>query len=145
MRRVAKGISTIETLVLVGLFGMVLLMGLNSYRSYLVNLENNYTTIDFDHTVELIEKEFLLIKDSLKFKSRDLRTVSLELDTADEWLELVNSKIDMNTKNILITSLAGSIEGNNLIIGVGALASDQFEQKDQLVCWESTSSDCIVN
>jgi len=145
MLRVAKGISTIETLVLVGLLGVVLLMGLNSYRSYLVNLENNYTTIDFDHTVELIEKEFLLIKDSLKFKSGDLRSVSLELDTADEWLELVNSKIDMNTKNILITSLAGTIEGNNLIIGVGARASDQFEQKDQLICWESGSSDCVVN
>ena len=145
MRRVAKGISTIETLVLVGLLGMVLLTSLNSYRSYLLKLEDNFTTIDFDHTVELIEKEFRSIKDALEVKSTDLKLVSHRLDTADEWFELVNSKIELNTKNILITSLDGSIEGNNLVIGVGSRVSDRYEQKSQLICWESASSDCLVN
>ena len=54
MRRITKGISTIEILVLVGLLGVVLFIGLKSYRSHLMLLESNYTTIDFDHTVEII-------------------------------------------------------------------------------------------
>jgi len=145
MRRVAKGFSTIEILVLVGLLGIILFTVLKSYRSYLVELERNFTTIDFDDTVDLIEREFLLIKGLLNVESGELASTSLKLDTASEWLDLVNSKIDLRTENILITSLDGSIEGNDLVIGVGIRASDEIEKKNQLVCWESSSHECMAN
>ena len=52
MRRITKGISTIEILVLVGLLGIVFFIGLKSYRSHLMLLESNYTTIDFDNKIK---------------------------------------------------------------------------------------------
>ena len=145
MRRITKGISTIEILVLVGLLGIVLFIGLKSYRSHLMLLESNYTTIDFDHTVEIIEKEFVLIKETLNIQSAELSSISTKLDTAAEWLELVNSKIDLNTGNVLITSLDGSIEENNLVIGVGIEASVDIAPKNTLICWESRSYSCQTN
>ncbi len=145
MRRVAKGFSTIEILVLVGLLGIILFTVLKSYRSYLVELERNFTTIDFDDTVDLIEREFLLIKGVLNVETGELASTSLKLDTASEWLDLVNSKIDLRTENILITSLDGSIEGNDLVIGVGIRASDEIEKKTHLVCWESSLHECMAN
>ena len=145
MRRIIKGISTIEILVLVGLFGSLLFIGLKSYRSHLMLLESNYTTIDFDHTVEIIEREFLLIKQTLNIQSAELSSISIKLDTAAEWLELVNSKIDLNTENVLITSLDGSIEENNLVIGVGIEASVDITAKNKLICWESRSYSCQTN
>ena len=145
MRRITKGISTIEILVLVGLLGIVFFIGLKSYRSHLMLLESNYTTIDFDHTVEIIEKEFLLIKQTLNIQSAELSSISTNLDTAAEWLELVNSKIDLNTGNVLITSLDGSIEENNLVIGVGIEASVDIAPKNTLICWESRSYSCQTN
>ena len=145
MRRITKGISTIEILVLVGLLGIVFFIGLKSYRSHLMLLESNYTTIDFDHTVEIIEREFLLIKERLNIQSAELSSISIKLDTAAEWLELVNSKIDLNTGNVLITSLDGSIEENNLVIGVGIEASVDIAPKNTLICWESRSYSCQTN
>ncbi len=145
MRRIIKGISTIEILVLVGLLGIVFFIGLKSYRSHLMLLESNYTTIDFDHTVEIIEREFLLIKENLNIQSAELSSISTKLDTAAEWLELVNSKIDLNTENVLITSLDGSIEENNLVIGVGIEASVDIAPKNKLICWESRSYSCQTN
>ena len=145
MRRITKGISTIEILVLVGLLGIVFFIGLKSYRSHLMLLESNYTTIDFDHTVEIIEKEFVLIKETLNIQSAELSSISTKLDTAAEWLELVNSKIDLNTVNVLITSLDGSIEENNLVIGVGIEASVDIAPKNTLICWESRSYSCQTN
>ena len=145
MRRIIKGISTIEILVLVGLLGIVFFIGLKSYRSHLMLLESNYTTIDFDHTVEIIEREFLLIKENLNIQSAELSSISTKLDTAAEWLELVNSKIDLNTENVLITSLDGSIEENNLVIGVGIEASVDIAPKNTLICWESRSYSCQTN
>lgn len=145
MRRIIKGISTIEILVLVGLLGLVFFIGLKSYRSHLMLLESNYTTIDFDHTVEIIEREFLLIKQTLNIQSAELSSISIKLDTASEWLELVNSKIDLNTENVLITSLDGSIEENNLVIGVGIEASVDIAPKNKLICWESRSYSCQTN
>ena len=145
MRRITKGISTIEILVLVGLLGIVFFIGLKSYRSHLMLLESNYTTIDFDHTVEIIEKEFVLIKETLNIQSAELSSISTNLDTAAEWLELVNSKIDLNTGNVLITSLDGSIEENNLVIGVGIEASVDIAPKNTLICWESRSYSCQTN
>ena len=145
MRRITKGISTIEILVLVGFLGIVFFIGLKSYRSHLMLLETNYTTIDFDHTVEIIEREFLLIKETLNIQSAELSSISTKLDTAAEWLELVNSKIDLNTENVLITSLDGSIEENNLVIGVGIEASVDIAPKNTLICWESRSYSCQTN
>ena len=145
MRRITKGISTIEILVLVGLLGIVFFIGLKSYRSHLMLLESNYTTIDFDHTVEIIEREFLLIKQTLNIQSAELSSISIKLDTAAEWLELVNSKIDLNTENVLITSLDGSIEENNLVIGIGIEASVDTAPKNKLICWESRSYSCQTN
>ena len=145
MRRIAKGISTIETLVLVGLLDVMFFIGLKSYRSHLELVEQNYTTMDFDHTVEMIEREFQLIKDTLKIQSGELNSISLKLDTASEWLDLVNAKIELNTENVLITSFDGSIEENDLVIELGVGASSNIEPKIRLICWESTSHRCRSN
>ena len=145
MRRLSKGISTIETLVLVGLLGILLFMSLESYRSHLITLERNLTIIDFDQTVELIEKEFLFIKKALVIEPKDSRPFSLSLDTSTEWWEIVRSKVDLGTNNVAITLLNGSIADNNLIISVGLRAGYEFEQKSQLICWEVSLSECLAN
>ena len=145
MRRLSKGISTIETLALVGLLGILLFMSLESYRTHLTTLERNLTIIDFDQTVELIEKEFLFIKKALVIEPKDLRSFNLSLDTSTEWWEVVRSKVDLGTNNVAITLLNGSIADNNLVIAVGLRAGDEFEQKSQLICWEIASLDCLAN
>ena len=143
--RLSKGISTIEALVLVGLLGILLFKSLDSYRSHLITLDRNLTTIDFDQSVELIEKELLFIKQSLIIESKDLSAISLGLDTSAEWWEVVRSKVDLGTDNVAITLLNGSIADNNLVISVGLRAGDEFEQKSQLICWEVASLDCLAN
>lgn len=145
MRRLGKGISTIETLALVGFLGILLFMSLESYRSHLITLERNLTIIDFDKTVELIEKEFLVIKKALIIEPKDSRAFSLSLDTSTEWWEVVRSKVDLVTNNVAITLLNGSIADNNLIISVGLRVGYGLEQKSQLICWEVSSSECLAN
>ena len=118
---------------------------LMSRFDHLMRRKSCETIIDFEKTVELIEKEFLFIKKALIIEPKDSMPLSLSLDTSAEWWEVVRSKVDLGTNNVAITLLNGSISDNNLIISVGLRAGYEFEQKSQLICWELSSSECLAN
>ena len=119
MRKNLFGISTIEILVIVGVLGLMLSVGATSYRSYLGSIEANNTNIDFDNVVEFIGRELLDIEESLELQPEDTEnSVSQELDSIQEWFDLIKTHIDLKTDNVIIESIDGTIADKNLIVKI---------------------------
>ena len=103
MRKNLFGITTIEILVIVGILGLMLSVSAKSYRSYLEAIDVNNTNNDFDNVVEFLERELLAIKASLdQFPEDKEDSVSQGLDSVQEWVDLINSEIDLKTDNVII-------------------------------------------
>ena len=144
MRKNLYGISTIEILVIVGVLGLMLFVGAKSYRSYLGSIEVNNTNIDFDNVVEFIAGELLEIQESLERKPENKEnSVSQELDSIQEWFDLMKTNIDLKTDNVIIESIDGTIADKNLIVKIGLRPSDSIVPRRDLICWDSSSSKCL--
>ena len=123
MRKNLFGITTIEILVIVGILGLMLSVSAKSYRSYLEAIDVNNTNNDFDNVVEFLERELLAIKASLdQFPEDKEDSVSQGLDSVQEWVDLINSEIDLKTDNVIIESIDGTIGDKNLIVKLGLRA-----------------------
>ena len=69
---------------------------------------------------ELIHRELLEIKKiSDQQPNENLKCISQRLDSAQEWFELIEAKIDLKTQNVIITSIDGTIADENLIVEIG--------------------------
>ena len=144
MRKNLFGISTIEILVIVGVLGLMLFVGAKSYRSYLGSIEVNNTNIDFDNVVKFIGRELQDIRESLERKPENTEnSVSQELDSIQEWFDLIKTNIDLKTDNVIIESIDGTIADKNLIVKIGLRPSDSIVPRRDLICWDSSSSKCL--
>ena len=144
MRKNLFGISTIEILVIVGVLGLMLFVGAKSYRSYLGSIEANNTNIDFDNVVEFIGRELLDIEESLEQQPEDTEnSVSQELDSIQEWFDLIKTHIDLKTDNVIIESIDGTIADKNLIVKIGLRPGDSIEARRKSICWNWSSSKCL--
>ena len=144
MRKNLFGITTIEILVIVGILGLMLSVSAKSYRSYLEAIDVNNTNNDFDNVVEFLERELLAIKASLdQFPEDKEDSVSQGLDSVQEWVDLINSEIDLKTDNVIIESIDGTIADNNLIVTVGLRSGYSIAHRQKTICWEVTASKCL--
>ena len=144
MRKNLFGITTIEILVIVGILGLMLSVSAKSYRSYLEAIEVNNTNNDFDNVVEFLERELLAIKASLdQFPEDKEDSVSQGLDSVQEWVDLINSEIDLKTDNVIIESIDGTIADKNLIVKVGLRSGYSIAHRQKTICWELTASKCL--
>ena len=144
MRKNLFGISTIEILVIVGVLGLMLSVGAKSYRSYLGSIEAHNTNIDFDNVVEFIGRELLDIEESLEQQPEDTEnSVSQELDSIQEWFDLIKTHIDLKTDNVIIESIEGTIADKNLIVKIGLRPGDSIEARQKAICWNWSSSKCL--
>ena len=144
MRKNLFGISTIEILVIVGVLGLMLFVGAKSYRSYLGSIEFNNTNIDFDNVVKFIGRELQDIQESLERKPENTEnSVSQELDSIQEWFDLIKTNIDLKTDNVIIESIDGTIADKNLIVKIGLRPGDSIVPRRDLICWDSSSSKCL--
>ena len=144
MRKNLFGITTIEILVIVGILGLMLSVSAKSYRSYLEAIDVNNTNNDFDNVVEFLERELLAIKASLdQFPEDKEESVSQGLDSVQEWVDLINSEIDLKTDNVIIESIDGTIADKNLIVKVGLRSGYSITRRQKTICWELTASKCL--
>ena len=144
MRKNLFGISTIEILVIVGVLGLMLSIGAKSYRSYLGSIEVNDTNIDFDNVVNFIGRELQGIQESLDRKPENTEnSVSQELDSTQEWFDLIKTNIDLKTDNVIIESIAGTIADKNLIVKIGLRPGDLIVPRRDVICWDLSSSKCL--
>ena len=144
MRKNLFGITTIEILVIVGILGLMLSVSAKSYRSYLEAIDVNNTNNDFDNVVEFLERELLAIKASLdQFPEDKEDSVSQGLDSVQEWVDLINSEIDLKTDNVIIESIDGTIADKNLIVKVGLRSGYSITRRQKTICWELTASKCL--
>ena len=144
MRKNLFGITTIEILVIVGILGLMLSVSAKSYRSYLEAIDVNNTNNDFDNVVEFLERELLAIKASLdQFPEDKEDSVSQGLDSVQEWVDLINSEIDLKTDNVIIESIDGTIADNNLIVTVALRSGYSIAHRQKTICWEVTASKCL--
>ena len=144
MRKNLFGISTIEILVIVGVLGLMLFVGAKSYRSYLGSIEVNNTNIDFDNVVKFIGRELQDIQESLERKPENTEnSVSQELDSIQEWFDLIKTNIDLKTDNVIIESIDGTIADKNLIVKIGLRPGDSIEARRKSICWNWSSSKCL--
>ena len=144
MRKNLFGITTIEILVIVGILGLMLSVSAKSYRSYLEAIDVNNTNNDFDNVVEFLERELLAIKASLdQFPEDKEDSVSQGLDSVQEWVDLINSEIDLKTDNVIIESIDGTIADKNLIVKVGLRSGYSITHRQKTICWELTASKCL--
>ena len=144
MRKNFFGITTIEILVIVGILGLMLSVSAKSYRSYLEAIDVNNTNNDFDNVVEFLERELLAIKASLdQFPEDKEDSVSQGLDSVQEWVDLINSEIDLKTDNVIIESIDGTIADKNLIVKVGLRSGYSIAHRQKTICWELPASKCL--
>ena len=144
MRKNLFGITTIEILVIVGILGLMLSVSAKSYRSYLEAIDVNNTNNDFDNVVEFLERELPAIKASLdQFPEDKEDSVSQGLDSVQEWVDLINSEIDLKTDNVIIESIDGTIADKNLIVKVGLRSGYSITHRQKTICWELTASKCL--
>ena len=144
MRKNLFGITTIEILVIVGILGLMLSVSAKSYRSYLEAIDVNNTNNDFDNVVEFLERELLAIKASLdQFPEDKEDSVSQGLDSVQEWVDLINSEIDLKTDNVIIESIDGTIADKNLIVKVGLRSGYSIAHRQKTICWELQASNCL--
>ena len=144
MRKNVFGITTIEILVIVGMLGLMLSLGAKSYRSYLGSIELNNTNNDFDNVVEYLERELLEIKESLdQYPEEKKDFLSQGLDSIQEWVDLINTRIDLKTDNVIIESIDGTIADKNLIVKVGLRPGYSITHRQKTICWELTAAKCI--
>lgn len=144
MRKNLFGITTIEILVIVGILGLMLSVSAKSYRSYLETIDVNNTNNDFDNVVEFLERELPAIKASLdQFPEDKEDSVSQGLDSVQEWVDLINSEIDLKTDNVIIESIDGTIGDKNLIVKLGLRAGHSLAPRKKAICWELPSSKCL--
>ena len=144
MRKNLFGISTIEILVILGTLGLMLFVGAKAYRSYLGSIDVNNTNNDFDNVVEFLGRELLEIKESLDRYPEDKKdSVSQELDSVQEWVDVINTEIDLKTDYVIIESIEGTIADNNLIVKIGLRAGHSIAPRQKVICWELSSSKCL--
>ena len=144
MRKNLFGITTIEILVIVGMLGLMLSVSAKSYRSYLGSIDVNNTNNDFDNVVEFLERELPAIKASLdQFPEDKEDSVSQGLDSVQEWVDLINTQIDLKTDNVIIESIDGTIADKNLIVKVGLRSGYSISHRQKTICWELTASKCL--
>ena len=144
MRKNLFGITTIEILVIVGILGLMLSVSVKSYRSYLEAIDVNNTNNDFDNVVEFLERELLAITASLdQFPEDKEDSVSQGLDSVQEWVDLINTEIDLKTDNVIIESIDGTIADKNLTVKVGLHSGYSIAHRQKTICWELTASNCL--
>ena len=144
MRKNLFGITTIEILVIVGILGLMLSVSAKSYRSYLETIDANNTNSDFDNVVEYLARELLEIKESLDQYPEDKKdSISQGLDSIQEWVDLINTKIDLKTDNVIIESIEGTIVDKNLIVKVGLRSGYSIAHRQKTICWELPASKCL--
>ena len=137
-------LSTIEILVLVGILGLMLVAAAKSYRAHLISIEINKSNSDFYNVEELIRKEFLEIKNVIEQQPNYSREeASQRLDSAQEWFELVKAKLDLKTKNVVITSIDGTIADENIVVKIGLRSEQTFLIKEKPICWDLFSEECL--
>ena len=143
MRKNRFSITTIEILVIVGVLGLMLSVSAKSYRSYLETIDVNNTNNDFDNVVEYLGRELLEIKESLDQYPEDKKdSISQGLDSVQEWVDLINTEIDLKTDNVIIESIDGTIADNDLIVTVGLRSGYSIAHRQKTICWEVTASKC---
>ena len=144
MRKNFFGITTIEILVIVGILGLMLSVSAKSYRSYLGSIDVNNTNNDFDNAVEFLERELLEIKESLdQFPEDKTDSLSQGLDSVQEWVDLINTEIDLKTDNVIIESIDGTIADKNLTVKVGLHSGYSMAHRQKTICWELQASNCL--
>tara|TARA_Y100001970_G_C13697222_1_gene585379 strand:- start:37 stop:471 length:435 start_codon:yes stop_codon:yes gene_type:complete len=144
MRKNLFGITTIEILVIVGILGLMLSVSAKSYRSYLETIDVNNTNNDFDNVVEYLGRELLEIKESVDQYPEDKKdSISQGLDSVQEWVDLINSEIDLKTGNVIIESIDGTIADKNLIVKVGLRSGYSIAHRQKTICWELPASKCL--
>ena len=144
MRKNLFGITTIEILVIVGILGLMLSISAKSYRSYLESIDVNNTNNDFDNVVEYLGKELLEIKESVdQYPEDEKYSLSQGLDSIQEWVDLINTRIDLKTDNVIIESIDGTIADKNLIVKVGLRSGYSVTRRQKTICWELTASKCL--
>ena len=144
MRKNVFGITTIEILVIVGLLGLMLSISAKSYRSYLESIDVNNTNNDFDNVVEYLGRELLEIKQSLdQYPEEKKDFLSQGLDSIQEWGDLINTRIDLKTDNVIIESIDGTIADKNLIVKVGLRSGYSIARRQKTICWELPASKCL--
>ena len=144
MRKNLFGITTIEILVIVGILGFMLSVSAKSYRSYLETIDVNNTNNDFDNVVEYLGRELLEIRESLDRYPEDKKdSISQGLDSVQEWVDLINSEIELKTDNVIIESIDGTIGDKNLIVKLGLRAGHSLAPRKKTICWELPSSKCL--
>ena len=144
MRKNLFGITTIEILVIVGILGLMLSVSAKSYRSYLETIDVNNTNNDFDNVVEYLGRELQEIKESLDQYPEDKKdSISQGLDSVQEWIDLVNTRIDLKTDNVIIESIDGTIADKNLTVKVGLHSGYSMAHRQKTICWELTASKCL--
>ena len=144
MRKNLFGITTIEILVIVGILGLMLSVSANSYRSYLETIDVNNTNNDFDNVVEYLGRELLEIRESLDQYPEDKKdSISQGLDSVQEWVDLINTQIDLKTDNVIIESIDGTIADKNLTVKVGLHSGYSIAHRQKTICWELSASKCL--
>ena len=144
MRKNSFSLSSIESLAIVGILGLMLFVAAKSYRTHLISIEVNNSNSDFYNVAELIHRELLEIKKiSDQQPNENLKFISQRLDSAQEWFELIEAKIDLKTQNVIITSIDGTIADENLIVEIGFRSKEFFLIKEKSICWDLTSLKCI--
>ena len=144
MRKNLFGITTIEILVIVSILGLMLSVSAKSYRSYLETIDVNNTKNDFDNVVEYLGRELLEIKESLDQYPEDKKdSISQGLDSVQEWIDLVNTRIDLKTDNVIIESIDGTIADKNLTVKVGLHSGYSMAHRQKTICWEQQASNCL--
>ena len=144
MRKNVFGITTIEILVILGILGLMLSVSAKSYRSYLGSIDLNNTNNDFDNVVEYLGRELQEIKESLDQYPEDKKdSISQGLDSVQEWIDLVNTRIDLKTDNVIIESIDGTIADKNLTVKVGLHSGYSMAHRQKTICWELQASNCL--
>ena len=144
MRKNLFGITTIEILVIVGILGLMLSVSAKSYRSYLEAIDVNNTNNDFDNVVEYLGRELLEIKESLDQYPEDKKdSLSQGLDYIKEWVDLINTRIDLKTDNVIIESIDGTIADKNLTVKVGLHSGYSIVHRQKTICWELPAPKCL--
>jgi len=144
MRKNLFGITTIEILVIVGILGLMLSVSAKSYRSYLETIDVNNTNNDFDNVVEYLGRELLEIRESLDRYPEDKKdSISQGLDSVQEWVDLINTQIDLKTDNVIIESIDGTIADKNLTVKVGLHSGYSIAHRQKTICWELPAPKCL--
>ena len=144
MRKNLFGITTIEILVIVGILGLMLSVSAKSYRSYLETIDVNNTNNDFDNVVEYLGRELLEIKESVDQYPEDKKdSISQGLDSVQEWVDLINTEIDLKTDNVIIESIDGTIADKNLTVKVGLHSGYSKAHRQKTICWELSAPKCL--